>query len=173
MSSICTPWLCSSLRASGTSGSFLKPKCNVTCQQQWPSGSTSTRRSNGIQGTSWWLTVTNRFCSCSTLLCLRLCSSALGVLPFSADRNTAVPVTRTGGLMKTASRKLSRSMASSRRRLLISLRPCFQVIISVNITPPMTSGNQPPSRILVALAAKNSASTTKKKPVAAMHSAHG
>jgi hypothetical protein len=35
-------------------------------------------------------------------------------------------------------------MASSRRRVAHQRRPCFQVSISVNITMPMTSGNQPP-----------------------------
>ena len=42
---------------------------------------------------------------CSTLLCLRLCSMALGTVPISAVRNTAVPSTRTGGLTNTASKK--------------------------------------------------------------------
>ena len=41
-----------------------------------------------------------------------------------------------GGLMNTASRKLLRSIASSRRRSDISSRPRFQVIISVNISAP-------------------------------------
>ena len=64
-------------------------------------------------------------------------------------------------------------MASSRSRSLISARPCFQVTISVNMAPPMASGNQPPSSTLTTLAAKNVRSTTKKKPVAARHTASG
>jgi hypothetical protein len=98
-----------------------------------------------------------------------LCSSANGVAPFSALRNTAVPGTRSGGLMNTASRKARQVDRLLAQALAISARPCFQVIISRNITPPITSGNQPPSSTLTALAAKKVMSTTKKKPVDSRH----
>ena len=75
--------------------------------------------------------------------------------------------------MKTDSRKLGRSMASLRSRSCISLRPCFQVIISVNISAPIRSGNQPPSSTLTMLAARKAKSTMKKKPVARITSDHG
>ena len=39
--------------AVGTSGSFLKPKCSVTCQQSLPSASMSQRSALAIHGTSW------------------------------------------------------------------------------------------------------------------------
>ena len=156
----------SSFSASGTSGSFLKPKFSTTCQQSWPRLSIWMRLFSPTQGTSWWRTATNRLYSCSTLLCLRLCSKALGVRSTSADRNTAVPGTRSGGLMKIASRKPVRSMASSRRLAAISLRPCIQVSISVNMPMPMTMGNQPPPTSLSMLLAKKVKSMTKKKPVA-------
>ena len=84
-----------------------------------------------------------------------------------------MPSTRSGGLTNTASRKLLRSIESSRRRSLISARPCFHVISKVNITAPMSTGNQPPSNSLSAFAEKNTRSTTKKKPVAATHIHHG
>ncbi len=64
-------------------------------------------------------------------------------------------------------------MASSRRLFDISFRPCFQVIISVNMKAPMRSGNQPPSITLTMLAAKKVKSTMKKKPVASAASDHG
>ena len=56
--------------------------------------------------------------------------------------------------MNTDSRKLFRSIASVRRLSDMSLRPCFQVIISVNMKAPMRSGNQPPSTTLTTLATK-------------------
>ena len=151
----------------------MKPKCRATSQQLLPRASTSQRLSKPIQGTSWCLTVTKMFCSCSTLLCLRLCSSALGVEPFSADRKTAVPATRVGGLMKTASRKVVSSMASSRSLSESCLRPCFQVSIRVNMPMPMSSGNQPPAAIFSRLDARKVTSIRKKMPVAATHSASG
>jgi hypothetical protein len=95
------------------------------------------------------------------------------VEPRSALRNTAVPGTRTGGLTKMASRKAGRSMASLRSRSASSMRPRVQVVMSVNIAAPMSSGNQPPSSTFTALAAKKTRSTTKKKPVAARHSDSG
>ncbi|MNK58936.1 hypothetical protein D3C87_780350 [compost metagenome] len=131
------------------------------------------RLSIGIQGTSWLRTVTNMFCSCSTLLCLRLCSSALGTTPGSAVRNTAVPSTRAGGLMNTEPRKDFRSIASACCASPMRRRPSFQVTISVNTAPPIRSGNQPPSNSLSRFEAKNRKSTTKKIAVEAMHSASG
>ena len=126
-----------------------------------------------IHGTSWLRTVTNRFCSCSTLLCFKLCSNAFGTVPGSAVKNTAVPSTRAGGLTNTASKKLVKSMASIRIFSLSSRRPSFQVIMKVNTTPPITSGNQPPANSFMRLDAKNAKSTIKKTPVAAMHNHSG
>ncbi len=82
-----------------------------------------------------------------------------------------MPATRSGGLENTASRKGLRSMASERSRSLSRWRPCFQVIISMNITAPIISGNQPPSLTLTMLALKNITSMKKKTAVAPMHSA--
>ena len=126
-----------------------------------------------IHGTSWLRTVTNRFCWCSTLLCFRLCISALGTMSGCAVRNTAVPSTRAGGLTKTDSRKDFRSMEVSRSDWLSSSRPSFQVVISMKMAPPMRMGNQPPSTSLSMFEAKKVTSMAKKKPVAAMHSASG
>ena len=64
-------------------------------------------------------------------------------------------------------------MASARSLLLSSSRPSFQVIISVKMAPPMTSGNQPPANSFIMLEAKKAKSTTKKMPVAARHSDSG
>ena len=104
---------------------------------------------------------------------LRIVSSEFGVTPWSLTRNTAVPCTRVGGLTNTASRKLFKSIASSRSRACINRRPCFQVIISVNMTPPIATGNQPPSNTFTTLALKYTKSTMKKNPVAAKHNDHG
>src|SRR6218665_851521 len=89
-----------SASARGRARAFLKPYWITTCQQSWPSDSICNRLSSPIHGVSWLCTVTNRFCWCSTLLCLRLCSSALGTAPVPAVRKTAVPSTRVGGLVR-------------------------------------------------------------------------
>ena len=84
-----------------------------------------------------------------------------------------MPGTRSGGWMNSDSMNTGRSIASSRSRSLIRWRPCCQVVIRVNMATPMRMGNQPPSRIFTALAAKNTMSMTKKQPVAATHSHSG
>ena len=161
------------LRALGTSGSFLKPKFNSTCQQSCPRACTRSLLSKPIQGTLWWCTDTNKFCACNTLLCLRLCNNALGTAPTWGDKNTAVPSTRAGGLTNTACKKPPRSMASSCWRLPNSSLPFAHVTISVNTTAPISKGNQPPSNNLSRLEAKKKKSTTANTPVAAMHSHNG
>ena len=98
---------------------------------------------------------------------------ALGTVPTSAVKNTAVPSTRAGGLTKTASRKLFRSMASARSFSLSRRRPSFQVSMRVKISAPITKGNQPPSNSFNRLDAQKAKSTTKKKPVAPIHSHSG
>lgn len=75
----CTPWLRSSCRASGTSGSFLKPKCSTTRQQSWPSGSASARLSKPIQGTLWWRTET-KVCLVQHLVVLEVARQCVGRL---------------------------------------------------------------------------------------------
>ncbi|MCY1560721.1 hypothetical protein D9M68_978910 [compost metagenome] len=78
-----------------------------------------------------------------------------------------------GGAMNTDARKLSRSMASACCFCDSSSRPRFQVIMSANTTPPISSGNQPPANSLSRLELKKARSTTKKKPVASRHSHSG
>ena len=48
------------------------------------------------------------------------------------------------------------------KRMASSARPRFQVVISANMARPMTMGNQPPSKNLSALAAKNGMSKARK-----------
>jgi len=64
-------------------------------------------------------------------------------------------------------------MASLRMRSPSRRRPRFQVTISVNMAPPMTSGNQPPSSTFTALAAKKVRSTARNSTVTPRHSASG
>ncbi len=76
--------------------------------------------------------------------------------------NTAVPGTRSGGcaaieVMNGASARLSLRICATTRE-----RPLRQVDISRNSAAPSTSGNQPPSGILIALAARNALSMTRK-----------
>ena len=67
--------------------------------------------------------------------------------------NTAVPDTRSAeiaaDLMNTCT-----GIANSRMRAIISWRPLAQVVNRVKATRPTSSGNQPPSGILVRLAAR-------------------
>ena len=98
---------------------------------------------------------------------------ALGTVPASAVRNTAVPSTRTGGLTNTASKKLGRSMASAISFWFIRRRPSFQVAMMVYRPTAMAKGNQPPWAILSELEAKNAASMTKNTLVEAMHNHNG
>ena len=82
-----------------------------------------------------------------------LCSSADGIEFVVADMNTEVPETRcsvpAADLMKTGS---GSALSSSRSRN--SRRPVAQVVSTVKITAAATSGNQPPSGILVMFEAK-------------------
>ena len=83
-------------------------------------------------------------CSCSTLLCLRLCNSAVGTKSGSLVRNTAVPLTIWGGRF---SRLLIRSLSgtSMRRVLLIRIAaPRRQVQITTAMITPNISGTQAP-----------------------------
>ena len=92
--------------------------------------------------------------SCSTWLCLRLCSSADGTVSAEADRNTDVPRTRCtdapADLMNTVKRHRDPARAVAR----ISWRPFAQVVSTVKMTAATSSGNQPPSGILVMFEAK-------------------
>ena len=91
--------------------------------------------------------------SCNTLLCLRLCSNACGTPVIEVDMNTAVPGTRVAAVAADLI-NTSIGMALSRRRSCISERPRAQVVRKVKATAPTSSGNQPPSGILVRLDAK-------------------
>ena len=79
------------------------------------------------------------------------------------DRKTAVPRTRctdAADLMKTSS-----GSASCSSRLRISARPVAQVVSTVKIIAATTSGNQPPSAILVMFEAKKAPSTIANSPI--------
>ncbi len=102
--------------------------------------------------------VRNTTRSCSTLLCFRLCSSACGTRLAVEVRNTAVPGTRTGGLVPMLSMKRSSGIVSSASRSSSIARPRFHVVSSVKTTAPIASGNQPPSGIFSALDARNARS---------------
>ena len=100
---------------------------------------------------------------CRTLLCFRLCISAVGTEPGSGERYTAVPGTRGMSALHSAGK------ASSGTRLLLScavriVSARFQVVSMTNSTNPHASGNQPPSAIFVAFAAKNTSSSDPTSP---------
>ena len=70
-----------------------------------------------------------------------------------AVMNTAVPSTRVGGLAATAAANSSSGNARAVSRSATSRRPVFQVVINVKMSAAITSGSQPPCRILNALPA--------------------
>ena len=68
------------IRATGAPVS-MKPKSSTTRQKPCPSGSTCARCPSSTTGCSRKRTVSSTLRSCSTWLCLRLCSSACGTVP--------------------------------------------------------------------------------------------
>ncbi len=72
-------------------------------------------------------TVRMTFFSCSTLLCLRLCIRAVGVVSGSAVRNTAMPRTRWGGLRSSISMSSARGTSVLRVLSKSSFEPRSQV----------------------------------------------
>ena len=125
---------------------------------------TVTRSGVETCGTSCVTIVRNTIRSCSTLLCVRLCTSAGGVPSVVPYRNTAVPGTRSGGsAARSASSILSATVFSSMRFPRIS-RPRCHVVISRKMTAAIAKGTQPPERIFSMFAPKNGTSTHKNSP---------
>ena len=91
--------------------------------------------------------------SCSTLLCLILCSKAEGTPARELAIKIAVPDTR-AALECALLAKTSIGMLPSAIDCRISVRPRDHVVSIVKITRPIASGTQPPSGILVKLAAR-------------------
>ena len=89
--------------------------------------------------------------SCSTLLCLMLCSNAEGTPLVVELMNTAVPGTRVA-LLCALLAKTSIGIVPSAMFCRINWRPRAQVVSSVKMARPIISGTQPPSGILVRLA---------------------
>src|SRR3954447_20450187 len=74
--------------ALGMFGVSMKPKRSVTREKPSESRSMDARSATPTRGVSSVVTLKMTFCWCSTLLCLRLCRSALGTLPGLPVRNT-------------------------------------------------------------------------------------
>ena len=100
----------------------------------------------------------------STLLCLRLCSRAIGVVCGLLAMYTAVPATRSGSFLAMSATNLTAGMALIRRRSQTRRRPVFQVDMMRNIAPAMSSGNQPPWGIFNKLATARGPSTISMPP---------
>ena len=142
-------------------GSSVKPYLSSSCQNPCSSWRTSWRSCSSTVGTSSVDTVSSTTRSCSTLLWIRLWSSAGGVALAVPYMYTAVPGTRCGGLFLTSRMKSSMGSVRDCRRLPRIWRPFFHVVITANITAAITSGNQPPCGILTMLAPQNARSTTR------------
>ncbi len=148
----------------------LKPSLTV---------STFSLSARGTRGVSAVRTVMMMFCSCSTWLCLRLCSRAAGVRSTSEVRNTAVPFTRVGGRSEI-SRTKSFSGGDSRLVFNVSrLVPRTHVYIMANMPAPSRIGTKPPSKIFRRLALKkirsrqiSGAATAAAPQIGHFHSFH-
>ena len=66
-----------------------------------------------------------------------------------------MPETRGGGLASMLSMKIPSGIESSASRSISSARPRFHVVSSVNASPPMSRGNQPPAGTLSEFDARN------------------
>ena len=75
--------------------------------------------------------------------------------------NTAVPGTRSGLRRATSPRNRSSGSDPAWSAWLSSMRPFFQVLISVNTQIAITIGTQPPYSILIMFAEKNARSITR------------
>ena len=115
MMSKCRPCLRAIASAFGTFGDSMNPKRSATRLNRSEIGVISTRSSSSVRGVSAVTIVRMMFCSCSTLLCLRLCSSEAGAKSGSLVRNTAVPGTICGGRFSRL--RISASIGTSIRRV--------------------------------------------------------
>src|SRR5262245_59910822 len=97
MMSNCQPCLRAIASAFGTFGCSMYPNFNDTREKRLDIGVIRTRSSSGTRGVSAVMIVRITLFSCSTLLCLRLCSNAVGANSGSLVRKTAVPGTKWGG----------------------------------------------------------------------------
>src|SRR6202030_2468643 len=96
---------------------------------------------------------------CNTLLCLRLFSRVSGTFSVCVVSKTAVPETRASGASSQVARKEASGTAWLANRASTNRRPARQVVMIVNTTIPITSGNQPPLGILSAFEPNNARST--------------
>ena len=105
---------------------------------------------------------TARPAGASTWLCLRWCISTFGMPSGVDDMNTAVPLTRGGGAAAMSARKQLVGHGAGLHRLgqLDAARATTSSSPRTRTTP-TASGNQPPSAIFAALAAKNVRSMTR------------
>ncbi len=167
MISNCQPSFRAITSAFGTLGDSIKPKRSRTVENLSLIVSILTRSAGSTRGVCAVSMVRITLCSCSTLLCLRLCNSAVGTKLGSLVRKTAVPLTTWGGRF---SRLLIRSVSGTSMRRVFAVRiaaPRRQVQISIATTTPNSNGTQAPSNSFRRLALKKVMSTTTNGTISA------
>ena len=128
-----------------------------------PKCSTSSRSLSSTCGICSVFTVTKMICSCSTLLCSRLCSSAGGVREAAPLMKIAVPGTRVMPLRLHVLEEVLERLASPLDALGEDAAPALpRRSCTVKIAPAIASGNQPPCAILMMLAPKKATSMIRK-----------
>ncbi|CEG08362.1 hypothetical protein BN961_01777 [Afipia felis] len=145
----------------------MKPKFSRTMENFSLIPSYSTRSIGSTRGVVAVRMVRMTLCSCSTLLCFRLCSSAVGTNSGSLVRNTAVPFTTCGGRF---SRLLMRSRnGTSVRRVLFKRIPVPRRHVQIIATRqrPNSSGTHAPSNSFNRLAMKKLVSTKTSGAISA------
>ena len=161
MSNFGPPALRSCASTRGTLGLSMKPNVNSMDTKSSLSLRMTARDSSATRGVSAVSTLRITLRSCSTLLCFRLCISAIGADSRLLVRNTAVPFTRTGGPIFKDS---IRSMIGTESRSDLACRiadPRTQVSTMKNRPPPSINGNQPPAKTFSRLALKKAVSTIR------------
>jgi hypothetical protein len=111
-----------------------------------------TRSSSAMRGVSPVRTVRMTLRSCSTLLCLRLCIRATGVMSGSEVRKIAVPGARCGARARRISIRSTRGTLSRRVLAVRICEPRTQVAMIRNSAAPISTGSQPPVKKRKALA---------------------
>ena len=111
-------------------------------------------RSAATCGTSSTFTLRISTRSWSTWLCFKLWSSAAGTVSAEVDRNTDVPRTRWTDARGRLDEHRQRQRRFLRAARASARRPLAQVVSTVKLTAATSSGNQPPSGILVMFEAK-------------------
>ena len=137
----------------------MKPNFSRTTVKDSETFAVLPRSDSSTLGVSVVSTHTMMLRRCMTLLCFRLCISAVGTRSGWLVRNTAVPDTRSGDFFSNTGRYSASGSSSFFQRVDNNRAPRLQVSMPIKSAPPTTRGNHPPSAIFRRLAPRKMRST--------------